>query len=47
MSKDYYKQVLTSNGNIYQKLEFDGQDQTRFWLEMKSKNEHGNLEVNG
>ena len=41
LSKEYYKQVLTSDGNKYQKLDFDSSDKARFWIDMVSKNKEG------
>ena len=46
LNETYYKEVLAKNN--FQKLKFDKENPSRFWLEMRQKDrESGKTEVNG
>jgi hypothetical protein len=37
LNKSYYKDVLTADGKAYQLLNFDSDNDSRFWLDMNAK----------
>lgn len=46
LNEKYYDEVL-KNQDGFQHLEFDKEDKSRFWVNMRSKNKDGEIENNG